>query len=238
MEKPMPNGDDHPAKPPRLGLLLRELIDLPILLAAPFRAAQRGVTGGGGQPVLVLPGFLSNDAPTSLLRRSIDAAGMKSFGWEMGINAKIKADTVDRLKARLDAVVAASGGAKVTLVGWSLGGLFARQLANAHPDNIRMVVTLGSPFSGDVRANNAWRLIELVNGHPIDAMPLAANFSQKPPVHTIAGWSPNDGIIAPPTARGLADQSEEQIEFSCTHLGFCASAEGVSEVVKLLAERL
>jgi pimeloyl-ACP methyl ester carboxylesterase len=192
---------------------------------------------GAGQPVLVIPGFLANDAATSMFRRSIDAAGMKSHTWGRGLIVKINGEITKHLDARCDAISAASGGRKVILVGWSLGGLFARQLALEHPAKIGMVMTLGSPFSGDVHANNAWRLIEGLNGDSIERLTSQYDFATKPPVHTVAVWSANDGIVAPLSARGDPDQSDERIELGCTHMGFCAIAEGVRAVVKLLVER-
>ena len=82
------------------------------------------------------------------------------MGWNLGA----KADTVEHLRARLEAI---GGGEPVLLVGWSLGGLFARE-ARAVPDKVRAVVTLGSPFSGDPRQNNVWRLYERIARHPVD----------------------------------------------------------------------
>lgn len=226
------------AKPPSLGRLLRELLDVPAVIVAPLLPVPKLPETGQGQPVLVFPGFLANDDATSLLRRSIDAAGLRAFGWGMGFNVKVTADMVERLNARLNEVSALAGGARVTLVGWSLGGLYARQLANQHPDKVRMVITLGSPFSGDLRANNAWRLLEKANGHPVDDLPMPIGFREKPPVHTVAVWSPNDGIVAPETSCGDPDQSDERIALSCTHMGFCVSASGVRQVVQLLLDRL
>lgn len=226
------------AKAPGIGAFLREVADVPVLAAAPLRAPVAVPRTGAGQPLLVLPGFLANDAATSLLRRSLTAAGYRAYGWRMGRNVKIHADMLDRLKALLDSVRADSGGQDVTLVGWSLGGLYARLLANTHPEGIRMVMSLGSPFCGDLHANNAWRLIERTNGAPVDSLPIGEGFRAKPPVHTVAVWSKRDGIVAPETSCGDPDQSDERIELTCTHMGFCASAEGVRDVVRLVAERL
>ena len=75
---------------------------------------------------------------------------------------------------------------KVVLLGWSLGGIYARVLAQRHPDLVDLVVTLGTPFSGDRRANNAWRVYEALNDHAVDASPLPDDPSVKPSVPTIA----------------------------------------------------
>jgi len=128
----------------------------------------------------------------------------------------------------------------VLVVGWSLGGLFARELARHCPERVSAVVTLGSPFSGDVRANNVWRLYEWVAGHPVDQPPLP-RLSAKPPVPALALWSRRDGIIAPACARGQPDETDEAVELHCNHMGFGVSAkatrEVVGEVVRFLRER-
>ena len=105
-------------------------------------------------------------------------------GWDGGWNLGARADTLDRLKRRLDAI---APDRPVLLVGWSLGGLFARELARSQPERVRAVVTLASPFSGDPRLNNVWRLYERVAGHPVDAPPIA-RICDKPPVPTLAIW--------------------------------------------------
>ena len=88
------------------------------------------------------------------------------------------------------------GGQPVILVGWSLGGVFAREAAKRRPDLVAKVITMGSPFSGDPRSNNAWRLYEWVAGHPVDDPPIETVLGEKPPVPTLALWSRRDGIVA------------------------------------------
>ena len=223
-------------RPPSLIRLLREIADVPAIVAAPLRTVPVVPVTGHGQPVLVLPGFLANDAATSLLRRTIDAAGYRSFGWGMGSNIKVKPNMPELINARVEQVSAAAGGARVALVGWSLGGLYARQVANAYPSKIALVMTLGSPFRGELKANNAWRLIELTNSLKIEDLP--RGFEEKPPVHTVAVWSARDGIVTPETSCGEPSQSDERIELTCTHMGFCASSDGARDVTKLLAGRI
>jgi len=116
------------------------------------------------------------------------------------------------------------------VIGWSLGGVFARELARAAPEQVLAVVTLGSPFSGDPRWNNVWRLYELVTRHKVDAPPIERNHA-KPPVPTLALWSRRDGIVAPRAAYGLAEERDEAVELHCTHMGFAVSASGTRAVV-------
>ena len=88
------------------------------------------------------------------------------------------------------------------LVGWSLGGIYAREVAKLRPELAAKVITLGSPFSGDPRANNVWRLYEWVAGHPVDDPPIKTDLAEKPPVPTLAIWSRRDGIVSVASARG------------------------------------
>jgi pimeloyl-ACP methyl ester carboxylesterase len=92
------------------------------------------------------------------------------------------------------------------------------------PDLVARVVTLGTPFSGDPHANNAWRLYELVAGHRVDAPPIEAKLAEKPPVPTLAIWSRRDGVVAPACARGREGESDRQLELDCGHMDFGVSA--------------
>ena len=181
-----------------------------------------------GPPVLVIPGFVAHDRATLALRRTLAAKGWRVHGWEMGINWGARPDTVERLKNRLEQI---STSEKVLLVGWSLGGLFARELARADPERVRAVVTLGSPFSGDPKQNNVWRIYELVARHKVDDPPIPRS-TAKPPVPSLALWSRKDGLIAPRSARGLDDERDKQVELNCTHMAFGISAQAAHDVVR------
>ena len=187
-----------------------------------------------GPPALVIPGFIAHDRTTAALRSALATAGWRVHGWGMGINWGARAETVERLKRRLDAI-APDG--KILLVGWSLGGLFARELARAFPERVSAVVTLGSPFSGDPKQNNVWRLYERIAGHRVDEPPLP-RITDKPPVPQLALWSRKDGLIAPRSARGLDDERDKAVELDCTHMAFGVSRKAaravVQEVVKFL----
>lgn len=170
------------------------------------------------------------------LRRSFAAAGFRTFPWAQGLNRGARADTLERLEQRLSEI----GDEPVLVIGWSLGGLFARELARHRPERVSAVVTLGSPFSGDVRANNVWRFYEMVAGHPVDRPPLP-RIADKPPVPAIAFWSRRDGIVAPASARGEPHESDEAVEMRCNHMGFGVSRpvtrQVVAETLRFLRER-
>ncbi|WP_235209760.1 alpha/beta hydrolase [Sphingobium sp. Ant17] len=106
----------------------------------------------------------------------------------------------------------------MTLVGWSLGGLYAREYAKYAAHKVGGVVTMGTPFSGDPRANHAWRLYQLVSGFPVDNPPFPCTREAKPPVPTVALWSQRDGVILPECAKGRSGERDKAIEVDCTHM--------------------
>lgn len=189
-----------------------------------------------GPPALVIPGFIANDRTTMELRRALAEAGFRVHPWRQGWNMGATADVIDRLRHSLDLV---DDERPVLLVGWSLGGIFARELARAVPGRVRAVVTLGSPFSGDPRLNNVWRLYEWVAGHPVDEPPIP-RIGEKPPVPTLAIWSRRDGIVAAEAARGEEGERDKAVEVDSGHIAFGVSGRAtrlaVREIVKFLKE--
>ena len=117
-------------------------------------------------------------------------------------------------------------------MGWSLGGLFARELARAVPDRVRAVATLGSPFSGDPKQNNVWRLYQLIARHKVDDPPVP-RITDKPPVPTLALWSRKNGSIPlSRSARGLEEERDKAVELDCTHMAFGISRKAARDVVR------
>jgi len=223
-------------KPP-LWRLLTEAASIAPLSINFLRPAVVCAGDGKGWPVLVIPGFTTGDLSTSLLRRSLDRAGFHAYGWGLGINKGVRPGLVERLEVRVKEI-ASKEKRKVILLGWSLGGVFARILAHRIPEHIAQVVTLGSPFSGSPRANRAWRLYNLLNDHTVDRPPPGLEFRAKPPVPTIAVWTSRDGIVARESARGLPEESDIAIELDVTHFGYGGTAKGVRQVLDLLVKHL
>ncbi|HEY0627291.1 MAG TPA: alpha/beta hydrolase [Allosphingosinicella sp.] len=219
-------------QPPPLRLFLREGF---AIASRFYRALGRlGEFGPeSGHPVMVLPGFLASDHTTLGLQRALGAEGYRVTGWGMGLNKGARPDTIDRLVERVESFC---GERPVTLVGWSLGGLYAREVAKARPELVNKVVTLGSPFAGDPRANNVWRLYEMIAGHPVDNPPLDLDLQSKPPVPTLAIWSRRDGIVAPACARGCDGQSDRQVEIDCSHMGFAVSKRAYPKIIAALRD--
>ena len=188
----------------------------------------------GGPPALVIPGWAASDRTTLALREALAGAGWRVHGWALGWNRGARIDTVDRLRARLDAV---AGGRKVLVVGWSLGGVYARELARAAPDDVLALVTLGSPFSGDAKQNNVWRLYEWIARHKVDDPPIP-RITDKPPVPQLALWSRRDGIVAPRSAYGLEHERDKAVELQCTHMAFGVSRRTGREVTREISSFL
>ncbi len=181
---------------------------------------------------MVIPGFFAHDRTTLELRRALAEAGFRVHPWRQGWNLGASADTLDRLKR---AVELCGHDEPMLVVGWSLGGLYARELARAEPDSVRAVVTLGSPVWGDRRRyTNVWKMYERVAGHPVDDPPIPDS-EEKPPVPTLAIWSRRDGIVAAPSARGTETTRDKAVEVESSHMGFAMSRKGTRTAAREIA---
>lgn len=196
----------------------------PMLLRAP---------AGDGRPVLVLPGLGTSDVTTVPLRRTLGRLGYRVHGWGLGTNIGPSEKIVDGMPRRLRAIAEAEG--PVTLIGWSLGGIFARRLAREHPDAVRQVFTLGSPFRlADHRQSNARPVYRAFSRWHVEdlALPLEPE-GEALPVPSVAIYSRLDGIV-PWQLCADPDPAAENIEVLGSHLGL-----GVNlAVLWALADRL
>ena len=181
-----------------------------------------------GPPALVIPGFMANDRTCMELRRKLAFAGWRVHGWGLGFNLGAKPDIIHRIKERIDHIETKE---PVLLVGWSLGGLYARELARLYPKKVKAVVTLGTPFSGHLRQNNGWRLYEKVAGHAVDSSPIIP-IKEKPPVPTLALWSHKDGVIAPRCAYGLEGERDKAVNTNCSHMAFSISKRATRRIAQ------
>jgi pimeloyl-ACP methyl ester carboxylesterase len=210
-----------PLRAPGLGLLLAEmrgvfefnasLMTAPLLMRAPK---------GDGHPVLALPGFLASDLSMAPMRRYLAELGYDAHAWQMGRNiggiSRVRAALRDRL-----AEIHAGSGRKVSIVGWSLGGVYARDLALTAPDMVRYVVTLGSPFANDVRATNATRLYEALSGEVVGGDPeFLAALAGDLPVPTTSIFSRADGVVNWRTCLLRPSATAENVEvYLASHVG-------------------
>ncbi len=224
--------------PSRLMLLAegRALFELAAFYAT--RPLLGALPKGDGHPVLVLPGFLASDTSTAPLRRLLADLGYAAHGWELGRNLKVDSQRVRDMEALLQRIHRTSG-KKVSIVGWSLGGVFARELAKMHPKAVRQVISLGSPISDDRRHTNAARLFEYLNGK--EPQPLREGrfqgLGEAPPVPTTSILTKSDGIVHWRGSVQHADAGHaqtENIEVIASHVGL-----GVNpSVMVAIADRL
>lgn len=207
------------APPSRLLLMLeaRALSELGVYYLA--RPLLRSAPRGDGHPVLVLPGFLASDFSTAPVRSFLSSLGYAVEGWKLGRNLGA-AGLEDRLRERVTALRRGHG-RKVSLVGWSLGGIFAREIARLATDEVRSVITLGSPFNRNPRANHSWRLFEYLSGRTIDEIDprIMASMGEPPPVPATAIYSRSDGIAAWQCCVEREGPASESIEVEGSHLG-------------------
>jgi len=170
-----------PTAPPSRELLLLEVRAVWELSA--FFATYpllRLASRGDGHAVFVIPGLAASDTSTRPLRRFLADQGWAPHGWELGANHGPRPGVEAKMQERLASLFRASG-RKVSVIGWSLGGIFARELARRAPEQVRAVITLGSPFAGAPRASNAWQLYERVSERRVDDHPWRAQMKTPSP---------------------------------------------------------
>lgn len=198
--------------------------------------------GGDGGPVLVLPGFAASDVSTAPLRWALRSKGYDAHGWSLGRNLGPTPGIVDGLAARLDEM-ADRHGRRVRIVGWSLGGIYARHLARMAPDRVHQVVTLGSPFrmrAGD--RSTVTRLVEeLSPGYARDYREhLDTSETERGtlPVHSTAVYTKTDGIVRWEACIEHRTPSSESIEVLGSHTGLGHNATAVFALLDRLAQPL
>ncbi len=217
------------------------------LLAEPGRAIlEAGVTApmktllskddGDGHPVVVLPGFMATEKSTRGLRKHIASSGYTVHDWGMGRNFG-KMEYLEILFTRIDEIYEQSG-QQISLVGWSLGGVYARQIAKERPHIIRQVITLGSPFGGLGEPNNASWIYSLMNrGKQVRHVnkTLLENLPLPAPVPTTAIFSKGDGIVPWEMCREIVvSDIHQNVEVRSSHLGLGNNF----SVLKLISNRL
>jgi pimeloyl-ACP methyl ester carboxylesterase len=234
---------DRPAseqrlRPPSWLLMLAEtramfefnssLLLSPLLMRAPR---------GDGHPVLALPGFLASDLSMAPMRRYLKELGYDAQAWNMGRNfggVHSKRKALRELVSR----IFESSGRKVSIVGWSLGGVYARDLALQAPDMVRAIITLGSPFADDIRATNATRLYEMLSGEGVDDIPeIREAIAGDMPVPATSIYSRTDGIVNWRTSLLRPSATAENIEVHlASHIGLGVNPAALWAIADRLAQ--
>jgi len=225
--------------PGRPSLLLAVPLQLR-LFREPFRrrahrARLAAAPRGDGEIVVVLPGMGMGDFSTATLRRYLRHLGFDARGWGLGRHRPEVWTTLPRMLARLE-TWAAEGGAPVALVGWSLGGVVARELARLRPDLVRCVVTLGAPVVGGLKHTAIAGLFR-VQGWDLDDVARRVEAANQVPIRVpvTAIWSRRDGIVAWQAAIDRATPGVENVEVGSCHWGLGLDPDVLVRVARAVA---
>ena len=203
-----------------------------------LRPLMAGLPKGDGHGVLVLPGFMASDYSTRPLRRLLADLGYDAVGWKLGRNVRVDNARIDAMLACVEQLFERTG-RPISIVGWSLGGVFARELAKMAPDKVRLVISLGSPITDDRRHTNATRLFEYLNGKEPEPMQ-GGNFrslAEAPPVPTTSILTRTDGVVHWRGSVQCGDREDcENIEVVASHCGLGVNPAVVYAVADRLAQ--
>ena len=193
---------------------------------------------GDGHPVLIFPGLGADGAAVGPLREHCRRLGHPAFDWGRGCNTGVSGqpDTwLQGLAAEMQALLAPHG-QPATVVGWSLGGIYARELARLLPGCVRQVITIGTPFNADQDHSNAGWLLRLLGcGGPALDPRWAARLRRPLPVPSTAIYSRSDGVVAWQTCRhARRSRRAEDVEVEGSHMGLPWNR----QVLEVLADRL
>lgn len=213
-------------RPPSRALLWSDGLRAGAETSAFFAALPLLASGrpGDGHDVLVLPGLLADDGSTTALRHVLRRRGFRPHAWKLGPNLGPTRTIVDGLLRRLDEIHARTG-EPVSLVGWSLGGILARQLARMAPDKVRCVITLGSPFrltiDDDPDTTHVGRVFHALRPWHTDLLDHLGREEDRPPleVPATAIYSKLDGIVPWQACVDIDGPQRESVEVTASHLG-------------------
>lgn len=192
---------------------------------------------GKGRHVLVIPGLMADDRPTWLMRKTIDLAGYRSHGWRLGRNIGPTCEALEGIVMRLEDLATREGG-PIPIVGWSLGGLFARELATLRPHLVDRVITLGSPVNPNrKRQSSGGGTYDILEAQhlPLDGLDRwrTHHTVSDQPITSI--FSKSDGIVHWKSACVDDGPRAENVEVFGSHFGLGANAAAVHVVLDRLA---
>lgn len=224
---------------------------LTLLGTEPWRAAQEYLSHklsrqpfsatGDGHPVLIFPGLATGAMAVAPLRKFCTSMGYAAYDWGRGYNLGPQGEVnawLDELAVHCYEVLQNHGQA-ATLVGWSLGGIYARELAKLMPNRVRQVITIGTPFNAEADYSNVgWLYRRLAKkSAPIDAT-LIHRLRTPPPVPTTSIFSRSDGIVAWQSCLHASDRHQvEDIEIQGSHLGMGWNRAVLSVLTDRLAQK-
>jgi pimeloyl-ACP methyl ester carboxylesterase len=227
---------DHSHRPSKLLLLAEGRAIYDAAAGLPVVALKKYLRQGDNHPVLVFPGFLASSRSTRPLRNFLADLGYRAHRWKLGYNMGYSYKLHYGMRDRVTELVERYG-EKISLVGWSLGGVYARELAREMPDIVRQVVTMGSPFRGHPSSSNVHRIFNMFTEVPYDEMPnsFLQHMAHPPPVPTTALYTRGDGVVAWQSTVEVSDRPDvENIHVGGAHMGLGFNP----RVLLVLADRL
>ena len=232
--------------PPTTALPAFEAPPLGLLAAEPMRALFDYFAGrvghlqpvaGDGHPVVVYPGLGAGAHTTAQLRGYLRDCNLKAHDWSLGVNTGPEGDFDAWLEPLVERVAGlhAAEGRPVSLVGWSLGGVYAREIAKRAPQAVRQVITLATPFNSMGGGNHAGTIFKLLGGDTSRLTPeLQQRLRQRPPVPTTSIYSRSDGLVSWRGCLEATAPDVENIAVQASHLGMTSHP----EVLRIVADRL
>ncbi len=227
---------DHSHRPSKLLLMAEGRAVYDAAAMVPMLALKKFLPQGDNHPVLVFPGFLASSRSTRPLRQYIQDLGYRAHRWKLGYNMGYSYKLHYGMRDRVTELVERYG-EKISLVGWSLGGVYARELAREMPDIVRQVVTMGSPFRGHPSSSNVHKIFNMFTEVPYDEMPQSflQDMAHPPPVPTTALYTRGDGVVAWQSTVEISDRDDvENIHVGGAHMGLGFNP----RVLFVLADRL
>lgn len=223
-----------PKSPPSRSLLaeLRVFAEIPNLaLSFPKLAAQ---PRGNGRSVMAFPGFGAGDASTAVLRSYLRYLGYRARGWGIGLNNGDVVELIANSTAATERFAKRMGG-PVSIVGWSLGGYLAREVARDRPEIVERIITLGSPIIGGPKYTAAAEFYRR-QGYDLDRIEQLVEFRNQTPIHApiTALYSKSDAIVSWEACIDHHNDHVEHVEVEGSHLGLGFNA----SVYELIAQRL
>ena len=219
MATPLPQFDAIPTPAAAAGLLREARVWAD--LAGGLRHVPHALLAARGhdEPVLLLPGYTAGDGSTWLLRRFLRQRGWDARGWGLGTNGGDAPGLLPRV-IEVAARIAKERGRPLHLVGWSLGGFLARELARDRADLVRQVVTMGTPVVGGPKYTALASMFRS-RGHDLDAIEaeIEARARRKIAVPITAIYSRRDGVVAWQACVDRTSPRVEHVEVSATHFG-------------------
>ncbi len=191
----------------------------------------------GTGPVMVLPGFMADDGSTWLLRRFLNSLGYTAVGWEAGVNRGPMHSLLDELLPRIEKI-ANQASRPVQLIGWSRGGILARELARRDVRGVRSVMTMGTPIQGGLSASSiGFWVLQSSNLTPAQGAQLQRERERVPilcPVHSI--YSKSDGVVAWQASVDAHNVHVEHHEVVSSHVGMGCNADVFLLLARLLSK--